>query len=84
MSEAKARLVRELTHLMRLPTGDTLSLQAFYAEAQALLRRAKESGVSVPDAAVQWISSADQRRRDPLLSATQTANLVAAMRELEG
>ncbi len=84
MSEAKARLVRELTHLMRLPTGDKLSLQAFYAEAQAVLRRAKDGGVVVPAAAVEWISTAEQRAKDPLSSATQTAGLVAALRELEG
>jgi transposase-like protein len=84
VSEAKARLVREVTHLMRLPTGDKLSLQAFYAEAQAVVRRAKDAGVVVPAAATEWVSSAEQRAKDPLLSATHTANLVAALRELEG
>jgi hypothetical protein len=80
---ARAALVRALTHLMRMPTGDKLSLRAFYEEAQGVLVRAREAGVEVPVAAVDWIASAERRAADPALSAASTAALVAALRALE-
>jgi hypothetical protein len=79
----RATLVKDLTHLMRLPTGDKLSLRAFFDEAQGVLRRAREAGVEVPPAAVQWITSAEQRAANPVASAAATAALIEALHRLE-
>jgi hypothetical protein len=83
VSFTKASLVRELTHLMRQPTGDKLSLRAFFDQAQATLRRAHEAAVPVPPEVVEWIASAEQRSADPAKSAAMTTALVAALRTLE-
>ncbi len=83
MSFTKQTLVSELTHLMRQPTGDKLSLRLFYDQAQATLRRAREAGVTVPAEAVEWITSAERRAADPAVSNAMTTALVAALHTLE-
>lgn len=72
-----AAFKKELTNLFRLPTGDRLSLNQFYEEAQGLMRRARAAGLEVPPVVSKWLADADARSKDPLLAATQTAELVA-------
>lgn len=71
-----AAFKRDLTNLFRLPTGDRLSLNQFYVEAQTVMRRAKDAGLTVPPVVTEWLAGADQRAKAPLLSATQNAELV--------
>ncbi|MCA3015323.1 MAG: hypothetical protein INH41_23290 [Myxococcaceae bacterium] len=76
-------LKRDLSNLFRLPIGDRLALNQFYLEAQALVRRAREAGLALPPVVTDWLAQADARSRDPLLSATQNAALVAWLDALE-
>lgn len=82
-ADSRRRLVTDLTHLMRLPTGDPLSLRAFFDEAQVVVRRARTAGVDVPPAVLEWIASAELRSKDAGRSAQSTAALVEAMKSLE-
>lgn len=70
-----AAFKRELTNLFRLPTGDRLSLNQFYVEAQAVMRRAHDAGLTVPALVNVWLAAADARAKDPVLAATQNAEL---------
>jgi hypothetical protein len=70
-----AALKRDVTNLFRLPTGDRLALNQFYDEAQLIMRRAKTAGLDVPPLVTRWIADADQRTKDPVLAATQNAEL---------
>lgn len=70
-----AALKRDVTNLFRLPTGDRLSLNQFYVEAQTVMRRAKDAGLVVPPVVTRWIADADQRTKDPVLASTQNAEV---------
>jgi len=72
-----ASLKRDLTSLFRLPIGDRLALNQFYAEAQTVMRRVRDGKLQVPAIVTQWLAQADVRAKDPLLATTQNAALVA-------
>lgn len=73
----QAALKRDLTNLFRLPTGDRLSLNQFFEEAQLVMKRARAAGLALPPVVTRWLAEADMRAKDPLLAATQNAELVA-------
>lgn len=73
----QAALKRDLTNLFRLPTGDRLSLNQFFDEAQAVMKRARDARLALPPVVTTWLAQADLRAKDPLLAATQDAELVA-------
>lgn len=77
-----AALKRDLTNLFRLPIGDRLSLNQFFDEAQLVMRRVREGGLEVPPIVTKWLAEADLRAKDPLLSATQNAELVKWLQSL--
>lgn len=70
-------LKRDLTNLFRLPIGDRLALNQFYAEAQTVMRRVHDAKLQVPALVTEWLAQADLRAKDPLLATTQNAALVA-------
>lgn len=72
-----ASLKRDLTNLFRLPIGDRLALNQFYAEAQTVMRRVHDAKLQVPPLVSEWLAQADLRAKDPLLATTQNAALVA-------
>lgn len=72
-----AALKRDITNLLRLPTGDKLAVTQFYVEAQTVVRRARDAGLDVPAVVNRWLADADARSKDPLLAASQGAALVA-------
>lgn len=72
-----ASLKRDLTNLFRLPIGDRLALNQFYAEAQTVMRRVRDAKLQVPALVTEWLAQADLRAKDPLLATTQNAALVA-------
>ncbi len=72
-----ASLKRDLTNLFRLPIGDRLALNQFYAEAQTVMRRVHDAKLQVPALVTEWLAQADLRAKDPLLATTQNAALVA-------
>lgn len=72
-----ASLKRDLTNLFRLPIGDRLALNQFYVEAQIVMRRVRDAKLQVPPLVIEWLAQADLRAKDPLLSTTQNAALVA-------
>ena len=72
-----ASLKRDLTNLFRLPIGDRLALNQFYAEAQTVMRRVHDAKLQVPALVSEWLAQADLRAKDPLLATTQNAALVA-------
>lgn len=59
-----------------MPIGDRLSLNQFFEEAQLVMRRVRDGGLEVPPIVTKWLAEADLRAKDPLLSATQNAELV--------
>lgn len=77
-----AALKRDLTNLFRLPIGDRLALNQFYAEAQTVMRRVRDAGLEVPPIVSEWLAQADLRAKDPLLATTQNAALVAWLQTL--
>lgn len=58
-----------------MSTGDALSLRAWYDEAQRLMRFARDNEVELPALVPEWLSGAEARAKDPLLAATQNAEL---------
>jgi hypothetical protein len=75
-------LKRDLTNLFRLPIGDRLALNQFYGEAQVVMRRARDAGLTFPPFVSTWLAEADQRAKDPLKATTQNAELVAWLQTL--
>ena len=64
-----------LTELMRMPTGDKLSLRAWYDEAQKLMRYIRDEKLDVPPLVHQWLAGAEARNKDPLRAATENGEL---------
>ena len=75
MSDPLATLRNQLTELLRMGTSDALSLRAWYEEAQRLMRFAREQKLELPALVPEWLSGAEARAKDPLLAATQNAEL---------
>lgn len=82
MSLTRRAAATELTELLRMPTGDRLSLRAWYDTAQSLVRRAREAQLELPPFVYEWLAGAEARAKDPLLAATQNAELAKVLREL--
>lgn len=75
MSSPLVTLRNQLTELMRMGTQDPLSLRAWYEEAQRLMRFAREQKLELPPLVPSWLAGAEARAKDPLLAATQNAEL---------
>ena len=75
MSDPFVTMRNQLTELMRMSTGDALSLRAWHEEAQRLMRFAREQKLELPALVPQWLAGAEARAKDPLLAATQNAEL---------
>ena len=75
MSNPLVTLRNQLTELMRMSTGDALSLRAWYDEAQRVMRFARTHNLQLPAVVPEWLSGAEARSKDPLLAATQNAAL---------
>jgi hypothetical protein len=84
MSPQHAMVANQLTELLRLPTGDKLSLRAWYDEAQRLMRFVRDERLELPSFVHQWLAGAEARAKDPLLAATQNAELVKYLHSLKG
>jgi hypothetical protein len=74
-SDPYVTLRNQLTELMRMSTGDPLSLRAWYEEAQRLMRFARDQKLELPALVPAWLAAAEARAKDPLLAATQNAEL---------
>ena len=68
-------LRNQLTELMRMGTGDLLSLRAWHDEAQRVMRFVRAERLEVPPLVAQWLSRAEARAKDPLLAATDNGDL---------
>lgn len=75
MSDAEKKVKACLLELMRMPTGDKLSLRRWYEEAQRLVRFSRDSNLTLPAEVVKWLGSAEARAKDPIRSATEAADL---------
>ncbi len=75
MSDPFVTMRNQLTELMRMSTGDALSLRAWHEEAQRLMRFAREQKLELPALVPQWLAGAEARAKDSLLAATQNAEL---------
>lgn len=75
MSSPYVTLRNQLTELMRMGTGDALSLRAWHEEAQRVMRFVRDHHLDVPPLVHQWLSRAEARAKDPLLAATDTGDL---------
>ena len=75
MSSPLATLRNHLTELLRMGTGDALSLRAWHDEAQRVMRFVRDQKLEVPPLVHQWLSRAEARSKDPLLAATDSAEL---------
>ncbi len=76
MSSPYVAVANQLTELMRMSTGDKLSLLAWYDAAQRLMRFVKAEQLEVPPFVHQWLTGAEARVADPLRAATENAELV--------
>ncbi len=75
MNDANAQVKARLMELMRMSTGDKLSLRVWYDEAQQLARFAREKNVCLPGEVMKWLAGAEERTKDPLRAATETADI---------
>ena len=75
MSSPAATLRNYLTELLRMGTGDALSLRAWHDEAQRVMRFVRDQQLEVPPLVHQWLSRAEARAKDPLLAATDNGEL---------
>lgn len=82
MSSPYVTLRNQLTELLRLPTGDKLSLRAWYDEAQKVMRFVRDERLEVPPLVQQWLAGAEARAKDPLRAATENAELVKYLQGL--
>lgn len=82
MSAPYAKLRNMVLELVRMSTGDALSLTAWYGEAQALMRFVRDERLEVSPFLHGWLSRAEARAKDPLLAATDHAALARFLDEL--
>jgi hypothetical protein len=75
MNNPLTTLRNQLTELMRMGTGDALSLRAWYEEAQRVMRFARDQKIELPPLVPQWLAAAEARAKDPVLAATQNGEL---------
>ena len=75
MSDPWVTMRNQLTELLRMSTGDALSLRAWHEEAQRLMRFARDQKLELPALVAEWLAGAEARAKDPLLAATQNAEL---------
>lgn len=75
MSEPRLALRNQLTELLRMPTGDKLSLRAWYDEAQKVMRFARDQQLEVPPLVHHWLAGAEARAKDPVRAATENGEL---------
>ena len=75
MSDPHVTLRNQLTELMRMGTGDVLSLRAWHVEAQRVMRFVRDERLEVPPLVHQWLSRAEARAKDPILAATENGDL---------
>lgn len=75
MSQPYVTLRNHLTELLRMSTGDALSLRAWHDEAQRLVRFARDQKLEIPPLVHQWLSGAEARANDPLRCASENGEL---------
>jgi len=75
MSSPAAKLRNQLTELLRMSTGDALSLRAWYDAAQTVMRFARDEKLELPPFLHGWLARAEERAKDPILAATDNAEL---------
>lgn len=75
MSDAEKKVKTCLLELMRMPTGDKMSLRLWYEEAQRLVRFSRDSNIALPGEVTKWLGSAEERAKDPLRAATESADI---------
>jgi hypothetical protein len=75
MSSPYSTLRNSLTELLRMGTGDALSLRAWHDEAQRVMRFVRDEKLEVPPLVHSWLARAEARAKDPLLAATDNAEL---------
>jgi hypothetical protein len=75
MSSPYVTLRNQLTELLRMSTGDALSLRAWHDEAQRVMRLVRDHQLEVPPLVHQWLARAEARAKDPLLAATDNGDL---------
>lgn len=75
MSNPLVTIRNQLTELLRMSTGDALSLRAWHDEAQRVMRFARDQKIDLPALVPEWLAGAEARAKDPLVAATQNAEL---------
>ena len=75
MSSPYVKLRNQLTELLRMSTGDALSLVGWYTEAQNVMRFVRDERLEVPAFLHGWLARAEERAKDPVLAATDNAEL---------
>ena len=75
MSQPYVTLRNQLTELLRMSTGDALSLRAWHDEAQRLMRFARDQKLDLPPLIHPWLAGAEARAKDPLRAATENGEL---------
>lgn len=82
MSQPHVVLKNQLVELLRMPTGDKLSLIAWYDAAQRLMRFVRAEQLEVPPLVHQWLAGAEARAADPVRSALENAELAKYLASL--
>lgn len=71
-----------LAELMRMPTGDKLSLRQWYVEAQAVMQWVRDEQLEVPPLVTQWLAGAEARAKDPVRAALENGELAKYLASL--
>lgn len=82
MSAPYTKLRNMVLELVRMSTGDAVSLRAWYGEAQGVMRFIRDERLEVSPFLHGWLSRAEARAKDPLLAATDHAELAKFLNEL--
>lgn len=82
MSGNYTRLRNMVLELVRMSTGDALSLTGWHTEAQNVMRFIRDEQLQVSPFLHGWLSRAEARAKDPLLAATDHAELAKFLSEL--
>lgn len=82
MSTPHEIIANELVELLRLPTGDRLSLRAWYEAAQRVVKHARDAGVDFPPEIHAWLAGAEARAKDPAKAALENAVLAQFLGQL--
>lgn len=82
MSGNYTKLRNMVLELVRMSSGDALSLTSWYTEAQQVMRFVRDERLEVSPFLHGWLSRAEARAKDPLLAATDHAELAKFLAEL--